>query len=249
VPGRPNRRAKLAATMSGAVVPIAPTKDPAREDPKGRRGAKKRGSLTPVRGTSALAIPPVARVPSSPALPQSSGSLPPDTDIRHIPTLIPRGSSVEEGDPVAAPAPDDPELGRPVALLPGASSVVRFDLHDHQLPSLKNVGRDADGRVLRYYRSEETALIVAQWVAGGASLNYMCVMLNMRPGVLKELYSNELAYGKEMADTAVATKAFEMAMSGESEGMTKFWLERRHGDFKKKDGADDGSIFNINIHV
>lgn len=139
---------------------------------------------------------------------------------------------------------EDPDLGRPpMAMPPG------FSKHDLTLPALKTVGRDAEGKVIRYFRSEETALIVAHWVATGASLNYMCVMLNMRPGVLKELYANELAYGREAADTAVAAKAFEMATSGDSEGMTKFWLERRHADFRKKDGGDEGSIFNINIHT
>lgn len=114
---------------------------------------------------------------------------------------------------------------------------------------MKNVGRGPDGKVIPHHRSEEIALCVAQWASRGASENFICAMLNMRPGILRELYHNELTHAAEMANLNVAGKAYEMAMSGESESMTKFWLKSR-AKWRDGENAEDrsGSLFNIHIH-
>lgn len=126
--------------------------------------------------------------------------------------------------------------------LPGGS----FQLNRHRAPPTGTVGKDANGKVIPHERSEEVALLVAQWVGGGATEQFMCAMLNIRPGLLRKHYYNELTHGAELANQTVASKAFQMATSGESEQMTKFWLEKRAG--WKGGDAETPNLFNIHIH-
>ncbi len=119
---------------------------------------------------------------------------------------------------------------------------------EHRVPALKDVGRDANGKTIPHIRTDAVAKIVASWVARGASENFICTALNMRPGLLRELYANELAHGAEIANLEVAGAAYDMAVSRTSEQMTKFWLERRHKAFKSKEDNKEGNLFNIIIH-
>lgn len=111
-------------------------------------------------------------------------------------------------------------------------------------------GRDANGKVIPHERNEEVALVVAHYAGIGADVNYLAVMLNLRPGQIKEHYKNELEQSAKSADLAVIAKAHEMATSGESEGMTKFWLQAR-AKWRTGDSAEDrgASLFNIHIHA
>lgn len=116
-----------------------------------------------------------------------------------------------------------------------------------RLPPMKNVGKDADGKVIPHHRSEEIAQVVANYVARGATENFICAMLNIRPGLLRQCYGAELEHGAEMANMQVAGAAFKMATSGESEAMTKFWLKARAG-WKDGEQAQQATMFNIHIH-
>jgi hypothetical protein len=116
-------------------------------------------------------------------------------------------------------------------------------------PSVKNAGKDADGKVLPHNRSEEIAGVVAALAAGGASLNLIAVRLNLRPGQIKKHYANELEYSAEAANVDVASAALSMARSGEDAAMTKFWLKAR-AKWRDGESGDDksASFFNIHIH-
>lgn len=116
-------------------------------------------------------------------------------------------------------------------------------------PSVKNAGKDADGKVIPHERSEETAGIVAALAAGGASLNLIAVRLNLRPGQIKQYYANELEYAAEAANVDVASAALAMATSGADATMTKFWLKAK-ARWRDGENGDDksASLFNIHIH-
>lgn len=195
------------------------------EDPEGRGEAPAQGSLSPGRSTDALATGP--------------------SDLDGIPSFL-------EPAPVAE-LPEDPDepFGSPemVSRIPvsfGPFSV-SGDYRKLRLPSLKDIGRGPDGKVIPHVRDERTARMVAHWVASGATEHYICHALNMRPGLLKKLYGGELEHAGEMANIEVAAVGFRLATDGEHEGMTKFWLERRAG--WNKDEREQGSIFNLNINV
>lgn len=121
-----------------------------------------------------------------------------------------------------------------------------FQLNKYRAPPTGNVGYDAAGKVIPHFRSEEVALLVAQWAMAGQTEQFMCAMLNIRPGLLKKHYYNELTYGADLANATVASRAFKMAADGSSEAMTKFWLEKRAG--WKGGDAETPNLFNIHIH-
>ena len=165
----------------------------------------------------------------------------------HIPVFIPPAPGPVEDTPSIspdAPGPSSPDYPPIVDFqrLPD-----NLSLSPYRMPPVGQLGRDSNGRVIQYFRSEETALLVAHWVAYGASENFICAALNMRPGKLRQLYGAELDHGEELANMAVAGTAFNMATSGASEQMTKFWLKSRA---KWKDGetGEQTSLFNIHIH-
>lgn len=118
-----------------------------------------------------------------------------------------------------------------------------------RVPALKNVGRDADGKVIPHERSEETAQKVAE-LALIHPENTICAILNIRPGHLREHYYNELMHSRAVVDARVASTAYALALSGDVPHMTKFVAKAR---LKWKDGEDNGaaaSLFsNIHIHV
>lgn len=141
----------------------------------------------------------------------------------------------------------DPELpAQMVDIVPTFSR--RMTQHLRQ-PSAKFAGRDKEGNVIPHHRSEEIAIIVAEMSSAGVSLNAMAVRLNLRPGQIKECYPAELEYSAELADAQVVSTAHAMATSGESEGMTKFWLQARK-KWRTTDAGEgkDVSLFNIHIH-
>jgi hypothetical protein len=117
-------------------------------------------------------------------------------------------------------------------------------------PAMKNIGKDADGKVIPHQRSEEVAQIVLHYTGMGAGLNFIAAMLNIRPGLVKECYGKELEYSVERANVEVAGAAFRMATSEQDPAMTKFWLKAR-AKWRDGDNAEDknNSLFNINIHL
>lgn len=205
-------------------------------------GAKAQGSLGQVQGAAALASP-ISDIPSGPS------------DLPSIPTLIPLGPppvllgpSIPDDSPLDAIPRFVPDL--PVLeLSPQIAGPSRNELQACRAPSMKNVGRDAEGKVIPHFRSEEVAKVVAQYSLAGHDLNFIAAMLNIRPGLLKQHYYNELVHSEAAANASVTATAYAMATSGENENMTKFWLERRRRDkFGAKPEDNDSPVLNIHIH-
>lgn len=192
-------------------------------------GAKALGSPASGQATVAQEFPPF----DTPPIPTTHSPALPDEDtpiLSNIPSFI----------------PDVPLMGVP---LPKIGGISRNELQACRQPSVKNAGRDAAGCVIPHERSEDVAKVVATYAAQGASENFICSIVNIRPGQLRRHYSQELQHGAEMANQMVASTALAMATSGESEQMTKFWLKARA---KWRDGetaADAGGLLNIHIHA
>jgi hypothetical protein len=120
-----------------------------------------------------------------------------------------------------------------------APKIVLPQMNQYRRHSLKNVGRDADGKTIKYHYSEETAQLVAQWAASGADENYICFMLNMRPGTLKELYGEILEHASTGANMQVAGALFRDALQQNRFQEKKFWLKARAG---WKDGENAAAV-------
>jgi hypothetical protein len=116
--------------------------------------------------------------------------------------------------------------------------------------TLKNVGRDADGKNIPHVRDEVTADTVARYVACGATDEEISVMLNIRPGLLRKCYEKELDIGKVQNDMKVAGALLDMASSGEDTNATIYWTKARMG-WRDKDtpGTQITNPLQINIHI
>lgn len=197
----------------------------AQEDPRRGGTPKAQGSPGQVQASFGEASPP------SNVVPVFLGPSPDDSPtLDSIPTFIQDAPVLELSPQVAGPS--------------------RNQLQACRSPSLKNVGRDAKGQVIPHFRSEEVAKVVAQYSLTGHDLNFIAAMLNIRPGLLKKHYYNELAHSAAAATANVVSTAYAMAVSGESEAMTKFWLERRAREkFGAHPGDGDSPVLNIHIHA
>lgn len=113
--------------------------------------------------------------------------------------------------------------------------------------SLANVGRDAKGRVIPYKRNARTAQQVALWIASGHDVNAVCIQLNMRPGLLKELYGNEIAAGLDKISMDFTSHVYKRAKAG-SDRMAIFFGKAKLG-WRDGDAAQtDVNVLNIHIH-
>jgi hypothetical protein len=161
-----------------------------------------------------------------------------------IPTFVPPSSAKV----VTVSEADQPEDDRPFYAGPFPRTVRQTNRF--RAPSVKNVGKDKNGKVIPHLRSEEIAAIVLHYTGMGASLNFIAAHLNIRPGLIKECYGKELEYAVERTNVEVAGAAFRMATNEEDGAMTKFWLKSR-AKWRDGDNAEDrnNSLFNINIHL
>jgi len=103
----------------------------------------------------------------------------------------------------------------------------RIPLSAYRRPSMKNVGYDAEGKTVQHKYDERIAARVAQWAACGADENYICHMLNMRPGRLKELYADVIEHAATSANMNVAAAAYRDALVPGAHVQQKFWLKAR----------------------
>lgn len=223
----------------------------ARGSSRGGRGAKARGSLTHGQGSAALAMPTPEVIPSfSTHVPPSPVDTPlPPGDLSHIPTL-----SFEDVSPSSIPipgsSPPDPELDLPFTppeVIHGGS--IGKILTKARAPSVKLAGRDVDGNVIPHIRSEEVAKVVSQLAMLGHGENFICAMVNIRPGQLRKHYYNEFTHAAEYANAVVGNTAFQMANSGEDGAMTKFWLKAKANWQDGDKGQGDQSALLIHIHT
>ncbi len=114
---------------------------------------------------------------------------------------------------------------------------------------MRGVGRDPrTGKVIQYARNELTASLIMQYVANGAEFNDICIMLNMRPGVLKELYGRELDAGLPAANMNVASNVYRQAAFTPNIRAAELWMRNRAGWDKDQKKVDETPMLNIIIH-
>lgn len=112
---------------------------------------------------------------------------------------------------------------------------------------LHRVGRDSAGKVIPHRRSETVAQQIREWVAGGFDLNAIAVRLNVRPGLLKECYSVELAAGADHVGMDMTSHILKRAK--ESDRMAIFFAKARM-NWRDGDGKPmDTGVLDIHIHL
>lgn len=116
-----------------------------------------------------------------------------------------------------------------------------------QKPSVKDIGRDPiTGQTIPHVRDERIAQQVG-FYASALSVNEIAVMLNMRPGKLKELYGHELETGLNKANVEVAQAMHKAATEGDVVA-GKFWLKARAGWKDGESAQTNTSPLQIFIH-
>lgn len=77
----------------------------------------------------------------------------------------------------------------------------------------------------------------------------IALILNIEHKLLKLYYTNELKISANLANAMVARAALQMALSGRSPDMTKFWLKCRAGwnDVQKVDITSNGKTLDQGI--
>ena len=108
-------------------------------------------------------------------------------------------------------------------------------------------GRESDGKIIFHERSEETAGMVLNWVAMGATDNDMAAYLGIRPGQLREHYAHELNNGKFVNDMAVGKTILSLAKAGVPQ-LSIFWAKARMG-WRDTDKAEQNNAALLNIHI
>jgi hypothetical protein len=157
-------------------------------------------------------------------------------------------------DPVSVllvPSPDDPAtlVSAPDV---GAEAVAPVEgpapeLSHYKGVSLKNVGRDARGRVIPHKRTIAVAKQIAIWIAGGADLNAIAIRLNVRPGLLKREYPKEIALGTENVHMDVHTHI--LARVKKSDRVAIFYAKAKMGYRDGDSKPLEGGVFNLHIHT
>lgn len=194
------------------------------EDPQGGSRAKRSGSRTGGRGAAALSPSTSGDQLSSPDHPLVLSGPPP----AEIPTLA---------------STEPPTTNNLLDRIPGIDTSVKF------------AGIDpGTGEVIPHTPNKRTAIKVAQYTAAGLGLNDIAVLLNIRPGQLKQCYSRELAtaLGATVAEVAGAMikRAKKVNGGAVSQRAGEFYLQAkagwRTGDQKS---TLDVPMLNINIHT
>lgn len=176
-----------------------------------------------------------------------------------------RSKSVASGERARMPSPgeraqaqEDPERGdggRSARVPATGAGVLRSgdETKSQDLPishykgvSLARVGRDSSGRVIQHKYSAHTAEQVALWVAGGYDANAICIMLNMRPGVLKELYGKEIQMGVEKIGMEFSSNLYRRAKK--SDRLAIFFAKAKLGWRDGESAQNNQSLLNIHIH-
>lgn len=199
----------------------------ARKDPEPGRKAKAQGSPTGGRVESASG--------------DGSSSIIPSPDI---PVFAP--GPVAEHILYSSPEPTPISPG-PSDLPPAPTDLDKLSLSHYRGTALKNVGRDARGRVIPHKRSEIVARKVAAWAAGGYNKNDIAVLLNIRPGLVEECYGRELNHGERMVGMELTDHIVKRAKK--SDRMAIFYAKSRMG-WRDGDGKpEDTGILDIHIHL
>ncbi len=142
-----------------------------------------------------------------------------------------------EGIKSAGPVPGDGG-GSPLAFEPTPDGPIHrrpsFNpSHEQFAPrssSLRDAGRDPrTGKVIPHKFSAKVAARVAQLIASGATAADIAVLLNIRPGHLKQYYSKQLEFGQVAVNMDVAGAVLRQAKNGKNMRASEFWLKNRAG--------------------
>lgn len=169
---------------------------------------------------------------------QERGVLPQSTD--HTPHTTFSEGSRPDGD-----TPPDSDTGSQ-QLIPFPSPMV--NLSAMRGLSLKNVGKDKEGKTIPHVRTEKIAALISHMVACGASENDISLYLNIRPGQLRQHYEYELNNGAFAHNMEVAGAILQNAKEGNLNAGI-FWTKARMGWDDKSQEKITASPLQINIHT
>lgn len=113
---------------------------------------------------------------------------------------------------------------------------------------MKGVGLDSLGRVIQYRRNDTTARLVRDHVIAGTDENTICILLNMRPGKLRELYGMELNTALAQTNAAVGAAIVSAAKKGEPT-LARFYAKAKMGWRDGDQNTVPVSPLNIHIHL
>lgn len=177
-----------------------------------------------------------------------TGDTPPLDNIPAFIEPIPQVPAVDYATPSSDEVQEDPGANMPIAsYYPRFGGSLPANMNNVRLPAMRDVGKDTDGKVIPHKRSEKVAKAVAELALAGTPENTICAILNIRPGHLKQYYSNELSHTRTIVDARLASSAYALALAGDGpmlKYMTKARLNWRDGDI-----AGDGAAFFQNIHI
>lgn len=128
------------------------------------------------------------------------------------------------------------------------STMVSPPLSHYKGTSLKNVGRDSNGKVIPHKRSERTAKLVAVWAAGGYTKEDIAIRLNIRPGLVEECYGKELRHGADAIGMDMTNHIIKRAKGG-SDRMAIFYAKAKMGWRDGESKPLDTGLLNIHIHT
>lgn len=137
---------------------------------------------------------------------------------------------------------DDPHDGNVMLPLPADGS----PLTHYKGTSLKNIGRDGKGQVISHKYSSKVARQISVWMLGGYSENDCAIALNMRPGLLRELYGKEIRHGVELMGMDMTQHI--VARAKKSDNMARFVAKARMGWRDGDSKPIDTGILSIFIH-
>lgn len=113
-------------------------------------------------------------------------------------------------------------------------------------PATRNVGRDAEGKVIPHKPTDKTRRLVKQHAVAGTDENTICLLLNIRPGLLRQHYAYELDTSVAETNAAVGQAIVRGAKNG-NPVLARFYAKAKMG---WKDGeSQDTNVSPLNIHI
>lgn len=169
------------------------------------------------------------------------------------------GGRPKRGSHIAAEGASPIAITSPVEYIPGKKFPPENEIppyfpepgtpqSSHRTRISRATGRDGSGKVIPHKRDQSIAGSIAKWVALGASENEIANYLNLRPGVLRREYGNEMTNGKFENDMAVGCNILDKAKTGDSERMMMFYAKARMG-WREEDSKEQGNAALLNIHI
>lgn len=179
-----------------------------------------------------------ARVEERAGTPANRG----EGQAKRVPSA-PAGVRHSGDDPQESPNAFPVNLPPDILPAPGNNAT----LSDYKGTSLKNIGKDANGRVIPHKYNKAVAKKVAIWISGGYNANDICIALNIRPGKLEQLYGQEIRHGLEKVGMEVTQHI--VARVKKSDRMAIFFAKSRMG-WRDGDGKPmETGILAIHIHT